>query len=51
MGNMRAIPSGGIPTMVQVAVTSTSDALGIPAMPLLVNMNTSNIVSCVPKSK
>ena len=42
---------GSIPNMVQVAATTTKEARGTPAIPLLVNINTSNMVSCVPISK
>ena len=50
MGNINATPSGGILNIEQVAKTTTNAALGTPAIPLLVNINTSNIVNCVPRS-
>ena len=45
-GGFDKVMSGNKP----VAATTTKDALGTPAMPLLVSMSTSSIVSCVPKS-
>src|SRR3954471_4028687 len=50
IGNIKAIPSAGILNMVQVAVTTTSEARGTPAIPLLVSISTSSMVSCVPVS-
>jgi hypothetical protein len=50
-GNINATPSGGILNILHVASTTTNDARGTPAMPLLVNINTSNIVSCVAVSR
>ena len=51
IGKIKAMPSGGMLNMAQVAVTTTNDALGTPAIPLLVNINTNNMVNCVPISK
>src|ERR1700682_5333750 len=43
MAKISPNPSGGIPNIPQVASTTTNEALGTPAMPLLVSMNTSSI--------
>ena len=43
---MSAIPSGGIPNIEQVATIITKLALGTPAIPFEVNINTKSIVIC-----
>jgi hypothetical protein len=44
MGRIKAIPSTGILNIPQVAATTTKLALGTPAIPLLVSINTNSIV-------
>ena len=50
MAKINPTPSGGKPNIAPVANTTTSDALGTPAIPLLVTKNTSNIIICCPTS-
>src|SRR5579862_3647648 len=50
IGNNNAIPSIGILNIPTVAVITTNAARGTPAIPLLININTNNMVSWVPTS-
>ena len=50
MAKIKPTPSGGKPNMAPVASTTTNEALGTPAMPLLVTKNTSNIITCCQTS-